>query len=152
MNAATFSFLFRQAEGTISAAIWRRWTLALTGFCVALALIWAAIAPWTHRDLGAEGLFEIKAFLAFFYLMVYAFAVLLAQVSQYYLSAKRFRARGMSTGWAAVWPLSLFAAGASFWAQPNSFGLMPAFLPWLFLGLAAAAFLAQFYELGLRAN
>ncbi|WP_298426660.1 hypothetical protein [Rhodoblastus sp.] len=150
MNRAEFRFLFRESDGTVSAPVWRRWTLTLTGLCVSLALIWAAVSPWTHRDLAAQGLFDIWAFLAFAYLLVYAAAVLLAQVSQYNLSAKRFRARKVNPSWAAVWPLSLFAAGAAFWAQPNSFGLMPDFAPWLFLLAAAAAFAAQFYELGLR--
>lgn len=152
MNRETFSFLFRQAEGTISAPVWRRWTLALTGLCLALALIWAAIGPWTQRDLATQGLFDVKAFFAFVFLLLYALVVLLAQVSQYNLSAKRFCARGLRPAWAGVWPLAAFLAGAAFWAQPNSFGLMPAFAPWLFLLAAAAAFIAQFYELGLRPN
>jgi hypothetical protein len=150
MDAAKFSFLFRSAEGTISAPVWRNWTLALTGLCLGLALLWAVIGPWTHRDLAAQGLFDLKAFAAFVYLLIYATAVLLSQASQYNLSAKRFRARGFSPAWAGVWPLAAFAAGAAFWAQPNLFGLMPAFAPWLFLLVAIAAFGAQFYELGLR--
>lgn len=152
MDMAEFSFLFRNAEGTISAPVWRSWTLALTGLCLLLAILWALVSPWTQRDLTAQGLFDLKAFLAFVYLLVYAVAVLLAQVSQYNLSAKRFRARGFSPGWAGVWPLAAFAAGASFWAQPNLFGLMPGFAPWLFLLAALAAFAAQFYELGMGAD
>ncbi|WP_374546377.1 hypothetical protein [Rhodoblastus sp.] len=150
MDGAEFFFLFRDAEGTISAPVWRRWTLALTGLCLAFAAGWAAISPWTQRDLASEGLFSLKAFLAFAYLLVFAAFVLLAQISQYNLSAKRFRAKGFGAGWAAVWPLAAFAAGAAFWAQPHFFGLMPAFAPWLVLLAALAAFAAQFYELGLR--
>jgi hypothetical protein len=150
MNQARFSFLFRVSEGTISAPVWRRWTLALTGICLLLAAVWAVMGSWTHRDLATQGLFDLKAFLAFVYLLLYATLVLLAQISQYNLSAKRFRARGYAPGWAGVWPLAAFAAGAAFWAQPNLFGLMPAFAPWLVLLVALAAFAAQFYELGLR--
>jgi hypothetical protein len=150
MDQAQFSFLFRNSEGTISAPVWRRWTLALTGLCLVLAGVWAAMSSWTHRDLAVQGLFDLKAFLAFFYLLLYASLVLLAQISQYNLSAKRFRARGYSPAWASVWPLAGFAAGAAFWAQPNLFGLMPAFAPWLVLLVALAAFAAQFYELALR--
>jgi hypothetical protein len=150
MDATEFSFLFRNAEGTISAPVWRGWTLTLTGLCLLLALVWFLVSPWTKRDLAAQGLFDLKAFIAFVYLMLYALAVLLAQISQYNLSAKRFRAKGFNPSWAGLWPLAAFAAGASFWAQPNLFGLMPAFAPWLLLMAAIAAFAAQFYELGLR--
>jgi hypothetical protein len=150
MEPDRFSFLFRQSEGLVSAPVWRGWTLALTGLCVALALVWFAIGSWTQRDLASEGLFSLKAFIASVYLLVYVLAVLLAQASQYNLSAKRFRAIGLNPGWAAVWPLAAFAAIAAFWAQPHFFGLMPAFAPWLVLAAALAAFAAQFYELGLR--
>jgi hypothetical protein len=150
MEPDRFSFLFRESEGQVSAPVWRGWTLALTGLCAALALVWTAIGSWTQRDLASEGLFSLKAFVAFVYLMAYVLAVLLAQASQYNLSAKRFRARGLNPGWASVWPLAAFAAVAAFWAQPHFFGLMPAFAPWLVLGAAVAAFAAQFYELGLR--
>jgi hypothetical protein len=150
MRSGEFHFLFRNSEGVIGAAVWRRWTLALTGLCLLLAAVWAAISPWTQRDLATQGLFDLKAFLAFLYLLVYAGGVLLAQISQYNLSAKRFRAKGFGPAWAGVWPLSAFAAGAAFWAEPHFFGLMPAFAPWLALLLALAAFAAQFYELGLR--
>jgi hypothetical protein len=152
MNSTEFRFLFRQSDGTVSAPVWRRWTLALTGFCLALALVWRLVSPWTERDLASQGLFDLKAFLAFAYLLVFAVLVLLAQVSQYNLSAKRFRAKTHPAGWASVWPLAAFAAGAAFWAQPNLFGLMPEFVPWLFLLVAVAAFGAQFFELGLRAD
>jgi hypothetical protein len=152
MQNSEFRFLFRESDGAVSASLWRRWTLALTGLCLALALLWRLISPWTARDLSTQGLFDLKAFFAFIYLLIFAGVLLLAQVSQYNLSAKRFRAKNLSPGWAAVWPLSGFFAGAAFWAQPNFFGLLPAFVPWLFLLAAIAAFLTQFFELGLRAE
>jgi hypothetical protein len=150
MEPGRFRYLFREAEGTVAAPVWRGWTLALTGLCLALALVWLAIGSWTQRDLASEGLFSLKAFVASVYLLVYVLGILLAQVSQYNLSAKRFRAKGLSPAWAAVWPLSAFAAVSAFWAQPHFFGLLPAFAPWLVLTVAVAAFAAQFYELGLR--
>jgi uncharacterized membrane protein YhaH (DUF805 family) len=150
MDAAEFKFLFRESDGTVSAPVWRRWTLTLTGLCLALALVWVLVSPWTRRDLGTQGLFDTKAVLAFVYLLVFSVLVLLAQVSQYNLSAKRFRAKNRPPAWASVWPLLAFLAGASFWAQPNLFGLLPAFAPWLLLFAAVAAFGAQFFELGLR--
>ena len=105
------------------------------------------ISPWTQRDLARQGLFDIKAIAAFVYLLVFAMLALLTQVSQYNLSAKRFRANH-APGWAGVWPLAAFAAGAAFWAQPNLFGLMPAFAPWLFLLTALAAFAVEFCDSG----
>jgi hypothetical protein len=150
MDASEFRFLFRQSDGTISAPVWRRWTLSLTGLCLALALVWVLVSPWTKRDLTTQGLFDTRAFIAFVYLLLFSVIVLLAQVSQYNLSAKRFRTKNHLPAWAAVWPLSAFIAGAAFWAQPNFFGLLPVFVPWLFLLAALAAFCAQFFELGLR--
>ena len=108
------------------------------------------VSPWTARDLGVQGLFDVKAFFAFVYLLFFTAGVLLTQISQYNLSAKRFRARALNPRWAAVWPLAAFMTGAAFWAQPNFFGLLPGFVPWLFLLTAAAAFFAQFFELGLK--
>ncbi len=150
MNSDEFSFLFRQSDGTISASIWRRWTIVLTGLCLVLYVGWRLLSPWTGRDLATQGLFAWRPVAAFAYLVVFAAIVLLAQVSQYYLSAKRFRAKNFAPAWASVWPLSALVAGSMFWAQPNFFGLMPAFLPWLFLLASLAAFAAQFYELGFR--
>jgi hypothetical protein len=150
MQNNEFSFLFRQSDGTISASLWRRWTLILTGLCLASALLWRLVSPWTERDLSTQDLFDLRAFIAFVYLLVFVGILLLSQVSQYNLSAKRFRAKDLAPGWAAVWPLSVFGAGAAFWAQPNFFGLLPAFVPWLFLLVAVAAFLVQFFELGFR--
>lgn len=152
MRAEDFNFLFRQAEGAISAREWRFWTIVLSLICVGLEVVWRLVRPWTHRDLATEGLFSLKAFVAFSYLLIFAFGVLLAQASQYYLSAKRFRARGYDPGWAAVWPLSAFAAGAVSAMQPYMYGLMPDYLPWLFLFASAAVFAGQFYELGLRGD
>ncbi len=152
MRAEDFNFLFRQSEGVISAREWRLWTIVLSLICVALELVWRLVSPWTHRDLATQGLFSLKAFIAFSYLLIFAFGVILAQVSQYYLSAKRFRARGYDPGWASVWPLSAFAAGSASVIQPHMFGLVPDFVPWLFLLAAAAVFVAQFYELGLRGD
>jgi hypothetical protein len=152
MQNREFSFLFRQSDGTISASLWRRWTLALTGLCLALTLLWRLVSPWTERDLSTQDLFDLRAFLAFVYLLVFVGVLLLAQVSQYNLSAKRFRAKSLAPSWAAAWPLSALVTGAAFWSQPNFFGIIPAFAPWLFLLVAVAAFLGQFFELGLRAE
>jgi hypothetical protein len=108
------------------------------------------ISPWTQRNLAAQGLFDLRAFIAFVYLLFFTLGVMLTQVSQYNLSAKRFRARALNPRWAAVWPFAAFLTGAAFWAQPNFFGLLPAFVPWLFLLTATAAFFAQFFELGVK--
>ncbi len=152
MNRARFRFLFQDSEGTIPAPEWRRWTLVLTGVGVGMAALWTLVSPWTQRDLASQNLFDLKAFLAFVYLLIFTLGVLLTQVSQYNLSAKRLRAKGLNPGWAAVWPLAAFLTGASFWAQPNFFGLLPVFAPWLLLLAATAAFVAQFFELGVKAD
>jgi uncharacterized membrane protein YhaH (DUF805 family) len=150
MDKAQFRFLFQDSEGTVPAPVWRRWTLVLTGVGVAMAAIWTLVSPWTQRDLATQSLFDLKAFLAFVYLLVFSLGLLLTQVSQYNLSAKRLRAKGFSPGWAAAWPLAAFLTGASFWAQPNFFGLLPGFAPWLLLFASTAGFAAQFFELGVK--
>jgi uncharacterized membrane protein YhaH (DUF805 family) len=152
MDKTQFRFLFQDSDGAIPAPVWRRWTLVLTGVGVGMAALWTLISPWTQRDLAAQGLFDLKAFLAFVYLLIFALALLLTQISQYNLSAKRLRAKGLNPGWASVWPLAAFLTGASFWAQPNFFGLMPGFAPWLLLLAAVAAFGAQFFELGVKTD
>jgi hypothetical protein len=148
MDAESFRFLFRESEGAISAPEWRRWTLLISLICVALAEGWVLVGPWTQRDLATQGLFDLRAFLAFVYLLAFAVAVLLAQVSQYNLTAKRLRAKSLAPGWASVWPLSALAAGSAFWAEPNFFGLIPAALPWLLTAAALAVFVAQLFLLG----
>jgi uncharacterized membrane protein YhaH (DUF805 family) len=152
MDNTEFRFLFQDSEGTIPAPVWRRWTLVLTGVGVGMAAIWTLVSPWTQRDLTTQGLFDLKAFLAFVYLLIFALAVLLTQISQYNLSAKRLRAKGFNPGWAAVWPLAAFVTGAAFWAEPNFFGVLPGFAPWLLLFATVAAFVAQFFELGVKAD
>jgi hypothetical protein len=152
MTNDEFGFLFRRSEGTIDRAAWLRWTAAITLGQGAMALIWIGVSPYTKRDLAVQGLFDTRAFLAFVYLMIFALAILLSQVCQYNLSAKRFRARQLAPEWASLWPLSAFAAGAAFWAQPNLFGLMPEFAPWIALALAFAAVLWTVYELALRGD
>ena len=150
MDRTRFRFLFQDSEGTIPAPEWRRWTLVLTGVGVGMAAIWTLVSPWTQRDLATQGLFDLKAFLAFVYVLIFARVVLLTQISQYNLSVKRLRAKGLNPGLAAVWPLAAFLTGAAFWAEPNFFGLLPGFAPWLSLVAAAAAFAAQFFELGVK--
>ena len=62
---------------------------------------------------------------AYLYLAAYAFALILAAVCSYNVSAKRFRDRGRAGRWAAVLPLSALLTGALLWFIPQSLGDVP---------------------------
>ena len=59
-------------------------------------------------------------------LAVYAFAMILAAVCYYNVSAKRFRDRGRRGLWASVLPLAVLLTGALDWFIPRSLGDVPA--------------------------
>ena len=59
------------------------------------------------------------------YFLVYAFALILCAVAEYFVSAKRFADRGKPPALAGLAPFSLLLAGAAHWYQPRSEGAMP---------------------------
>ena len=108
-------FLFRSDAGTIDAATWRLHAAWLAVLLVCLTLLWFVLRPYAHHDLATSAFIAPMTILAFAYLVVYAFAVILIAICYVMLSMKRFRARGWPAALASVIPLlALFAASLHF--------------------------------------
>jgi uncharacterized membrane protein YhaH (DUF805 family) len=112
-------FLFRNDQGMIDAPTWRANAGGLALAAAALTALWLALAPYTHHDLKTTAFIAPMTILAFAYLMVYAFAVLLIAISFTNLSAKRLRDLGRPTGLAGLVPLLALFSGAAHWLQPQ---------------------------------
>jgi uncharacterized membrane protein YhaH (DUF805 family) len=149
LNRATIHFLFQNYEGRIGRRVWRSGTLVLAAILIPLTLIWIFIAPATHRDLSTPELLDAEALLAFMYLTIFAFAVILIAVSWTNLSAKRFRAVGRPAALAAALPFAALLGGAAHWFQPRASDVLPDWSLILVDVAIAAVALWSFYELGL---
>ena len=84
-----------------------------------------AVAPNAPRDLAREAFIDPLTVARHAYLIVYAFALILCAVAEYFVSAKRFADRGKPPALAGLAPFSLLVAGAANWYQPRSEGTMP---------------------------
>jgi hypothetical protein len=144
---ARWRFLYRQSEGTIGPGEWLRASLPPAAIVAALTAIWLAIAPSAARQ-PTNGLIDISIMATYAYLMIYAFALLLWAVAQYFVSAKRFADRRKPPALAGVAPFAIFLAGAAQWYEPRSEGLAPHWLTLLLEAAAAAAVLWNIVELG----
>ncbi|HLW90097.1 MAG TPA: hypothetical protein VKS78_02195 [Roseiarcus sp.] len=144
---ARWRFLYRQSEGAIGPAEWIRASLPPAAVVVALTLIWIAIMPREERE-PTQGLIDFKIMAIYAYLMIYAFALLIWAVAQYFVSAKRFADRGEPPALAGVAPFALFLAGAANWYEPRSEGLAPHWLVLMIDAIAFAAVIWNIVELG----
>jgi hypothetical protein len=147
-NAARFRFLYRQGEGVLAPREWAAAAWPPVAIVAAMTLIWVAIAPNGPRDLSQESLFSLGVVAAHAYFMVYAFAILICAVAEYFVSAKRFADRGKPPALAGLAPFSLLVAGAAHWYQPRSEGAMPAALSYVFDVIALAIVGWNIVELG----
>jgi uncharacterized membrane protein HdeD (DUF308 family) len=112
-------FLFQAEDGTIDAATWRHHAIWM-GFALVIAtVIWRLLAPYAHHDLATSAFLAPMTILAFTYLLVFSFAVLLLAVSFYFLSAKRLRDRGEPTALAGLLPFLALISGALHFIQPQ---------------------------------
>lgn len=105
-------FLFRSEEGTIDAPTWRLHAGWLAGLAALMTAGWLVLRPFTHHDLATSGLIAPLTIVAFTYLILYSFAILLVAISYTMLSMKRLRDRGEPTGLAALVPLLALFSGA----------------------------------------
>ena len=145
-----FAFLFRTDQGRIDRSTWWRGALPLAGIAALGTVGWTLLEPFAHHDLDRQPFIEPMTIVAYAYLMVYAFALLLLGVCGYNLSAKRFRDRGLPGALAAALPLSLLFGGALVWFIPQSFGIVPGWAGPL-AGLAMLAVAGwNVVELGIR--
>jgi len=120
-----FHFLYRQTEGIIDRATWVRASLGPVGIAFVLTMIAWLVAPNQPRDLGSQSFFSFGLVLAHAYLIFYGFALILCAVAEYFVSAKRFRDRGMPAELAGLAPFALLLTAAAHWFQPRSEGSMP---------------------------
>ena len=120
-----FAFLFRTDQGRIDRDTWWRGTLPLFAIAVLGTGGWLLLRPFAEHDLSRQPFIEPMTILAYTYLLVFSFAVILLGICEYNLSAKRFRTRGLASAWAAALPLSLLFGSALLWFIPQSFGVVP---------------------------
>lgn len=154
-SVATFAgrFGFRTDQGRIDAKTWRQGTLFLGGPLAMLTLLWDFVSPYTHHDLATTPFLAWGTIAAFVYLVCYAFAILLAAICYYNLSAKRWRDRGwrFPGALAGLLPLAALASGAAHWLQPRVADVMPYWHVAVLDTLLAAIIIWNMVELGFLA-
>lgn len=150
MPGTGFFFLFRTDQGRIDRTTWWRGTLPLAALAVAGTLGWWALSPYAHHDLSDSAFIAPLTIVAYVYLLLYAFALILIGVCEYNLSAKRFRDRGLPAALAAALPLSLLFGSALVWFIPQSFDTIPAWAGPVTIVLVLAVAAWNVVELGLR--
>ncbi len=137
MNARTAAeraerrrFLFRSDEGVIDAPTWRFHAGWLAVLLLGLTLLWLGLRPYAHHDdLAHNAFLEPLTILAFAYLIVFTFIVLLIAVSFTMLSMKRLRDRGEPVGLGGLVPLLALFAGSLHFIQPQA----PDVISWWYL-------------------
>ena len=143
-------FLFREEAGTIDAATWRLHAAWLVALAAVLTMVWWALRPYAHHDLATQAFLAPMTIVAYAYLIVYAFALLLIAVCYVLLTMKRFRAVGAPAGLAGLVPLlALFAASAHFLRAQTPDAVALAYVVALDAALVAVA-LWTIAELGVR--
>ncbi len=125
-----FYFLFRSDKGRIDAGTWGRATSLMVVTLVVMTAIWIAISPWAHRGLSERPLLDGVTIAVFAYLFIYTEVVLLASISFYNLSAKRFRDRGLKPALAGLIPFLALVTGAAHWVQPQIAEFLPEWFVW----------------------
>lgn len=126
-----FGFLFRTDQGRIDAGTWWRASAGLAAILALLTAIWIYLAPSAHRDLDTTPFLAWWTLVAYVYLLLYSFAVLLIAICHYNLSAKRWRDRDRPAAFAGLLPLAALVSGAAHWMQPR----VAEFIPyWYVLG------------------
>jgi hypothetical protein len=114
MDAKRFHFLFQQDKGEIDRVDWGRYASYMAGLIFLLTLPWLWARNHIVHDLAKDPLFAPQIFLAYFYAVLYGFALILIGVSYMNLTAKRFRALRWPSplGFASLVPLVAFFTGA----------------------------------------
>lgn len=144
----SFSFLFRTDQGRIDRAVWWRGVVPLAIIAAVATAIWLALEPYAHHDLARSQFMAPATILAFAYLTIYAFGMIILAVCYYNLSAKRLRDRGRPAALAAAVPLGAFLAGATWWFIPRSFGSVPEWAGPAAVGLVLVIAVATTIDLG----
>ncbi len=148
LGTSDWRFLFRQEQGVIDARTWRLGALTLAAPMVAMTLLWFALLPYANKSLDERALLDPLTIIAYAYLMVFATAILLAAVSFYFLSAKRWRGLAKPASFAGLPLVAGLATGGAHWLQPRVSEVMPGAIVTA-CDVALIALIAwQLYELG----
>lgn len=147
-DPGTFFFLFRTDKGRVDRATWWRGTVPIAVLAGVGAMGWTLLRPYAHHDLATQAFIEPMTLVAYLYLVLFAFAVILLAICEYNLSAKRFRDRRRPAALASVLPLSLLFGGAALWYVPNSSGDLPDWTVPLVLAAIALVAVWNVVELG----
>lgn len=152
IDSERIRFLYRTDEGRVDRATWARGAGALGAILAPFMLIWLALAPYAAHDLSTSPLFVPMTAVAYAYVILYAFVVLLVAISFVNLSAKRFRDLGRAPplGLASLVPFAALIAGAAHWLQPRVAEVMPIYWVWGADAALVAAIGWTIYELGFK--
>jgi len=131
---ASTRFLFRSDQGRIGAKTWWAGSLRLGGIFAVLTVIDYLLAPYQRHDLATTRFFEWSVFAAYFFVVIYVFALILIAICFYNLSAKRWRDRGKPSALAGLLPFVALLSGAAHWLYPQMDGEVPA---WSLLAIDA---------------
>jgi hypothetical protein len=149
---SVFFFLFRTDQGVIDRATWLKGMAGILAPILALSAGWIALEPNAMRGPDLARGFDAGIVVAFLYLLLYTFAVILAAVCFYNLSAKRFRARGRPASLAGLLPFSAFVTGAAFWLAPRSEGYFSIAIAYALAGLTLAIAIGTTFDLGIASE
>jgi uncharacterized membrane protein YhaH (DUF805 family) len=132
-------FLYRNEEGVIDRRVWWLGVAPLASIIFVMTLVWFVLEPYSKRGLDERAFLDPMTIVAYVYLLIFAFAVILIAVCFVILSMKRLRDRGRPPGLAGALPLAALLAGAANWLEPQIDGtIVPllAILSWIALALA----------------
>ena len=147
----SFGFLFRRDEGTIDRRTWWINALALAVPLALMTLVWNLIGEGAHRVIDTQSqLLDARTGFTYLYLLVFAAAILLAAVSYYNLSSKRFRARSLQPGLAGILPFCALITGAVHWMVPRVGDALPGWATWAVDAGLLAVLVWNMWELGVR--
>jgi uncharacterized membrane protein YhaH (DUF805 family) len=154
IDAERIRFLYRTEEGRIDRVTWLRGAGALAAILLPFVLLWLPLSPYTAHDLATDPFFVPMTAVAYAYVLIYSFVILLVAVCYVNLTAKRFRELGRPApvAFAGLVPFLALVAGATHWLQPRVAEVMPLFWVWGVDALLVAAIAWSFYELGVREN
>lgn len=145
-------FLYRTEQGRIDRETWLRGAGALAAVITPFFLAWLALSPYTAHDLAKDPFFVPMTAVAYAFVLVYSFVILLVAVSYVNLSAKRFRdlGRPAPVALAGLAPLVTLIVGATHWLQPRVAEVMPRFWVWGVDAVLVAVIAWTLYELGFK--
>lgn len=152
LSGASLRFLYRSEDGVIDRRVWWLGVTPLAAILFVMTAIWLALEPFAKRGLDERAFLDPLTLVAYIYLLIFAFSVILAAVCFFILSMKRLRDRGRPPGLAGALPLAALLTGAANWLEPQVGSPLIstlAVLSWVALG---AAIIWTIVEMGVLAG